>query len=261
MADAVAQFTARLAAFGVRREQVLASYAMAEAIFGVTQNAIDAPQVAHVSRSALERDGRAVRGTPGAAGVIELVSCGKALPTIAIEVRDSTGCRLGEGEVGQIHIAGPHVFSGYRHQPELNASVIDDRGTYATGDLGFLLDGELFVTGRLKDLIIIRGRNYYPQDIEALVGEVAGVVPGRVAAFGIPDAATGTEQLVILMEIAEGEAPGKVALAVRRTIAQSLDCTAGDVRVVPPRALVKSTSGKISRPENRRRYLETSGAG
>jgi len=283
MAEAIGRFVERLAPFGVRRDQVLASYAMAEAIFGVTQNAIGAPVVAHVSRAALEREGRAVRegimlfrtaGVPPAHeksgrdargpedhestpdGMIELVSCGTALPTIAIEVRDPAGRVLGDGEVGQIHIRGPHVFAGYRHQPELNANVIDDRGFFATGDLGFLLDGELYVTGRSKDLIIVRGRNYYPQDVEALVGAVAGVVPGRVAAFGIPDAASGTEQLVILMEIADGEAPGKVALAVRRAIAQSLDTTAGDVRVVPPRTLVKSTSGKISRAENRRRYLE-----
>ena len=312
MAEAIARFVDRLAPFGVRRHQVLASYAMAEAIFGVTQNAIGAPVVARVSRAALEREGRAVRALasdqggwgratgggvssatsgappaedhePCADDVIELVSCGSALPTIAIEVRDAAGRGLDDGTVGQIHIAGPHVFAGYRHQPErdasvvdaslvdapvidapvvdapvADASVIDDRGFFATGDLGFRLDGELYVTGRLKDLIIIRGRNYYPQDIEALVGAVAGVVPGRVAAFGIPDAASGTEQLVILMEIADGEVPGKVALAVRRAIAQSLDTTAGDVRVVPPRPLVKSTSGKVSRAENRRRYLETS---
>jgi acyl-CoA synthetase (AMP-forming)/AMP-acid ligase II len=261
MAEAIAQFTDRLAPFGVGRQQVLASYAMAEAIFGVTQNEISAPRIAHVSRQALERDGRAVRGAPTDDGMIELASCGTALPTISIEVRDAAGRVLGDGEVGQIHIAGPHVFTGYRHLAELNASIIDDRGYYATGDLGFVLDGELFVTGRLKDLIIIRGRNYYPQDVEVLVGEVAGVVPGRVVAFGIPDAATGTEQLIILMEIEEGETPGKIVLAVRRSIAQSLDCTAGDVRVVPPRGLVKSTAGKISRAENRRRYLETAAAG
>ncbi len=261
MANAITQFTERLAPFGVRRQQVLASYAMAEAIFGVTQNAIGVPRVAHVSRLGLERDGHAVRSTPDGEGVIELVSCGTALPTISIEVRDVAGRMLGDGHVGQVHIAGPHVFAGYRALAELNASVIDGRGYYATGDLGFMLDGELFVTGRLKDLIIIRGRNYYPQDVEALVGEVAGVVPGRVVAFGIPDPVTGTEQLIVLMEIEEAQTPGKIVLAVRRSIAQSLDCTAGDVRVVPPRALVKSTSGKISRTENRRRYLETAAAG
>jgi len=261
MAEAIAQFTDRLAPFGVRHQQVLASYAMAEAIFGVSQNAIGMPRFVHVSRQALERDGRAVRAAPGSEGVVELVSCGTALPTVSIEVRDGSGRVLGDGEVGQIHIAGPHVFAGYRHLAELNASVIDGRGYYATGDLGFVLDGELFVTGRLKDLIIIRGRNYYPQDVEVLVGEVSGVVPGRVVAFGIPDAVTGTEQLIILMEIEEGQTPGKIVLAVRRSIAQSLDCTAGDVRIVPPRALVKSTAGKISRAENRRRYLETAAAG
>jgi fatty-acyl-CoA synthase len=234
MAEAIAQFTGRLAPFGIRREQVLASYAMAEAIFCVTQNDIGAPSTS---------DG--------------LVSSGHALPTISIEIRDDAGRPLPDSSVGQIHIAGPHVFKDYRQ----GGATIDERGYFATGDLGFLKGGELFVTGRLKDLIIIRGRNYYPQDIEELVGGVEGVVPGRVVAFGVPDVATGTEQLIVMMEIDETDTAGKVMLAVRRQIAQSLDTTAGDVRVVPPRSLVKSTSGKISRAENRRRYLETVRAG
>ena len=126
-----------------------------EAIFGVTQNPIGSPKVAR-------------RGTPD----VELVSCGTALPTIAIEVRDAAGQLLADGEVGQIHVAGPHVFKGYRQN---DAAVIDGRGFFATGDLGFLLDGELYVTGRLKDLIIVNGENLYPHDIEELVLRQAGV--------------------------------------------------------------------------------------
>ena len=261
MAEAIDQFTGGLASFGVRRDQVLASYAMAEAIFGVTQNEIGAPRVAHVSRLSLERDGKAVLADRDADGVVELISCGRALPTISIEIRGKSGEKRSEGGIGQIHIAGPHVFGGYRRSAGTGADDFDPHGYYATGDLGFVLDGELFVTGRLKDLIIIRGRNYHPQDVEALVGEVDGVVAGRVVAFGIPDAETGTEKLVILLETEEGQSTSKIILAVRRSIAQSLDCTAGDVRVVPPRSLVKSTSGKIARTENRQRYLQTVGTG
>jgi len=118
------------------------------------------------------------------------------------------------------------------------------------------------VTGRSKDLIIIRGRNYYPHDVEALVGEIEGVNPGRVVAFGVPDDASGTEKLILMLELLEGSeaASGQIALAVRRKIAQSLDCTVGDLRIVPPRTLVKSTSGKLARADNRHRYLAMTGA-
>ncbi|WP_422002463.1 AMP-binding protein [Reyranella sp.] len=259
MEEAVAAFVDRLATHGVRAGQVIASYAMAEAIFCVTQNEIGAPRRAAVSRDALDRDGRATPRCADAADAVTLVSCGRALPTVTLEIRDAAGQILPEGRLGQIHIAGSHVFKGYRS--DATAAAIDARGFYATGDLGFTLDGELYVTGRLKDLIIIRGRNYYPQDVEALVGTVDGVIAGRVVAFGVPDSVTGTEKLVILLESRPEEPTGKVVLAVRRQIAQSLDCTAGDVRIVPPRSLVKSTAGKISRAENRRRYLETAGTG
>ena len=106
-------------------------------------------------------------------------------------------------------------------------------------------------------MIIIRGRNYYPHDIEELVGKVEGVNPGRVVAFGVPDEASGTERLVIMVELLEGyeDRRGQIALAVRQQIAQSLDCTVGDLQIVPPRTLVKSTSGKLARSDNRHRYL------
>jgi acyl-CoA synthetase (AMP-forming)/AMP-acid ligase II len=106
-------------------------------------------------------------------------------------------------------------------------------------------------------LIIIRGRNYYPHDIEELVGEVEGINPGRVVAFGVPDETSGTERLVVMLELLEGceDRRGQIALAVRCHVAQSLDCVVGDLQIVPPRTLVKSTSGKLARADNRHRYL------
>jgi fatty-acyl-CoA synthase len=253
-ASAIHQFVTRLAPYGVRREQVIASYAMAENLFAVTQNQVGAPRERWFDRAALEQ-GRAVSVNAGAAGAISLVSNGRPVPTTLVEVRDNSGRVLPDGMIGQIHIAGAHLFRGYRLQ--LTAKLIDNRGFYATGDLGFLSAGEVYVTGRSKDLIIIRGRNYYPHDIEELVAEVEGINPGRVVAFGVADEASGTERLVVMLELLEGyeDQRGQIALAVRHHIAQSLDCTVGDLQIVPPRTLVKSTSGKLARADNRQRYL------
>jgi fatty-acyl-CoA synthase len=255
-ASAIHQFVTRLAPFGVRREQVIASYAMAENLFAVTQNEVGVPHERWFDRAALEQ-GRAVSVKAGVAGAISLVSNGRPLSTTFVEVRDNSGQVLPDDIIGQIHVAGSHLFRGYRRQPKLTAEIIDCRGFYATGDLGFVNGGEVYVTGRSKDLIIIRGRNYYPHDIEELVGKVEGVNPGRVVAFGVPDEASGTERLVIMVELLEGyeDRRGQIALAVRQQIAQSLDCTVGDLQIVPPRTLVKSTSGKLARSDNRHRYL------
>jgi acyl-CoA synthetase (AMP-forming)/AMP-acid ligase II len=261
-ASAIDRFVTRLAPHGVRREQVIASYAMAENLFAVTQNELGQPRTRRFVRSTLEVEGRAVPAKSEASDSVELVSNGPPISTSQVEVRDRDGQLLPDSAVGQIHVAGTHLFPGYRRRSDLTAEVMDARGFYATGDLGFLCDGEVYVTGRSKDLIIIRGRNYYPHDVEALVGEIEGVNPGRVVAFGVPDDASGTEKLILMLELLEGSeaASGQIALAVRRKIAQSLDCTVGDLRIVPPRTLVKSTSGKLARADNRHRYLAMTGA-
>ena len=158
--------------------------------------------------------------------------------------------------IGQICIRGPHLFSGYFRRDDLTAAALKD-GWYNTGDLGFVHAGEIYVTGRKKDLVIIQGRNFYPADIETVAARVPHVTAGRVVAFSLTDEKAGTEKLIVLAEIAaEAEPQAKqVALQIRQTIAQSLDCTPGDVRVVPSRWIVKSSSGKIARNDNRDKYL------
>src|SRR6185503_5649210 len=142
---------------------------------------------------------------------------------------------------------------------ELTAEALTADGWYRTGDLGFVHQGEVFVTGRKKDLLIIKGRNYYPSDIEDVVSKVEGIAPGRVVAFGLPDEESGTEKLVILAETREGatEHEKKLLLKIRSAVSLEMDCTPGDVRIVPARWLVKSTSGKLARGDNRDKYLST----
>lgn len=258
MAGSIDRFVSRLARHGVRRGQVIASYAMAESVFAVTHNAIGSPVVRSFAKPALQSEGKAVPARATDRETVDLISSGRVLAPMRVEVRGPRGDVLGDGRIGEIFVAGPFRFDGYRGRPDLNQRAIDAGGCFATGDLGFICDGELFVTGRSKDLIIIRGRNYYPQDIEAAAGAVEGVKAGRVAAFSVPDPGAGTEKLVVMLELEDGRDADTtgIIVAVRRAVAQGLDCVIGDLRIVPPRALVKSTPGKVARADNRRRYLE-----
>jgi fatty-acyl-CoA synthase len=234
-------FLRQFAAAGVSARQLTASYAMAENVFAVTQSRelkmIDA------DRRILIDEQRVVAGDS-----LRLVSNGAPLPTTEVRVLGPDGA-LPDGHVGELALRGAHLFSGY-----FGRDPRDD-GWFLTGDLGFVKDGEVYVTGRKKDLIVIQGRNFHPSDFEEVASQVPGVTAGRVVAFGVADEKSGTERLVILVEIEEQASAGAVALAIRREVAQELDCTPSDVRVVPARWLVKSTSGKLARDDNRRKYL------
>jgi fatty-acyl-CoA synthase len=239
-------FDAMLAAYrdrGLGPDQLQTCYAMAETVFAATQSRLDEP---------VRRLARTVEGAERT-----LLSCGPALEGMAIEVRGPDGTALVQGEVGEIHLSGDSLFDGYFRQPDLTAERVKD-GWYGSRDLGFIDDGELFVCGRLEDLIIVAGRNLYAHDIEAALASVEGLKPGRAAAFGVANEATGTEDLVVLAETAGPEDEARVsslAEAVRLQLSQTLLVTPREVVVLTPDTLIKTTSGKTSRDENRRRYL------
>ena len=157
--------------------------------------------------------------------------------------------------MGELAIRSPALFEGYRNDPHSTARVLE-AGRYRSGDLGFVRDGEVFVVGRKKDLIIVAGNNVYPEDVEDAVGRVGGILPGRVVAFGADDARSGTELLCV---IAETEVPAdgakKLGLAVKQA-GMAIDVTISRVFLVPPRWLIKSSSGKPARAANRARALE-----
>jgi len=257
MATSIDRFCAALGPHGVRAEAITVSYAMAENVFAVTQSRPGAAVRLTADRARMEVEG--IIAPPGAGAVVELVSNGPVLPTTQLAVRGPDGETLGEGRVGEFCLRGAHRFAGYNGRPDLTAQVVDDAGWYATGDLGFVQDGEVYVTGRKKDLIILRGRNYRAQDIEAAIGEVAGVKAGRVVAFSRPDEAAGTEKLIVVAELEPPAQAGPLALEIRKCVAQTFDTTVGDVLIAPDRWIVKSTSGKLARADNLAKYLQNRG--
>jgi acyl-CoA synthetase (AMP-forming)/AMP-acid ligase II len=254
-----ALFAERFGAVGLTADKLGGCYAMAETTFAVTQTPIGrGAQVRLFDRAALA--GGRVESTADPARGRPCVSSGRPIEGCEIRIVDAGRVDLPGDGVGEILVRSASLFDGYRHDPERTAASMVD-GWYATGDLGFMADEELYVVGRLKDLIIVAGRNLAPEDIEAAAGEVPGVLPGRVVAFGVSDAESGTEQVWIVAEteVEEPELKARLRADVIRAV-MGIDVTVGRCVLVPSRWLVKSSSGKLSRSQNRARAIEREGA-
>jgi fatty-acyl-CoA synthase len=183
----------------------------------------------------------------------ELVSCGKAFPGHEIQIRDpETGATLGEGQVGEIVTRGPSICPGYFNEPEMTAQTYRN-GWLHSGDLGYLKKGEVFICGRIKDIIIIRGRNFYPQDIEWIVSELPGIRRGNVVAFGVD--VNGEEHLVVVAEGTMSEAE-KLSAEIASAVAGQMALTVHKVEIVPQGTLPRTSSGKPQRRKTRQLFLE-----
>ena len=147
------------------------------------------------------------------------------------------------------------MLSEYYKRPDITAQAMCD-GWYLTGDYGYVAEGELYVSGRKKDLIIVGGNNIYPQDLEFIADNVEGVHPGRTVAFGVENEALGTEEVVVIVEADHGQKSESVAERVRLAIAKQSDCVARTVYVVQPTWLIKTSSGKISRTRCKEKFLQ-----
>jgi fatty-acyl-CoA synthase len=256
--DSHQMFYRRLAPYGLRREALTTCYAMAENVFAVTQGGFDVPVVIdRVDRLTLAEHRRAEPAT-GDAPPVEMVSAGVPIAGTQVRVVDGDGRDVPERQVGEIALLSDCMLTGYYHRPDATAAAFLDEW-YLTGDLGYLADGHLYITGRKKDLIIVGGKNIYPQDLEALVNQVEGVHPGRVVAFGIPNEQTGTEDVAILAETRTDDQDERRATArrIRQAIAQGSDVVARYVEVLDWMWLIKTSSGKIARTANRDKYLKT----
>jgi fatty-acyl-CoA synthase len=245
---------------------------MAEATLAITFTELkDGLRTDTVDAKALAK-GQAVTSRPSDTAS-EVVDCGRAFPGHELAIVDAAGRRLDDRYVGQIVARGPSVAKGYFRDPELTAQTYKaiegdapgDAPWLHTGDLGYTVGGRLFVCGRVKDVIIVRGRNYYPSDIEWAVTEASSIRRGNVVAFGIfvdaagrtSDRAAGDEQLVVCCEghSAEVESIREVATAV---IASRFGLTVHEVVVAPFASLPRTSSGKPKRRETRQRYLDGS---
>lgn len=239
------RFVERFARWGLRPEALTPVYGLAEASLAVTFSTLDEPfRTTRFDRAALS-DGRA---EPAADGV-ELVSVGTPLPGLEIEVPS--------GKIGPVRVRGASLMQGYLHQPERTAAVLQD-GWLDTGDLGFLHEGELYLTGRAKDVLILRGRNHAPHEIEQAVDAVDGVRTGCAAAVTWRPEDAEEERLLVFVEV-KAELPAPVrALLADRCSGEILAATGLDpalVVLLTPGTLPRTSSGKIRRAEALKRWL------
>lgn len=249
------KFAARFGSLGLNRAALTACYAMAETTFAVTQTAPgQEARSIPASRPALS-SGRYAPPAQGEASM-RCVSSGRPIDGCELRIVDEQGAEVGNGVVGEIVIRSQSMFDGYRHNPETTAQVLKD-GWYWSGDYGFRLGGEYFIIGRKKDIIIVAGKNLYPEDIEDVISSVPGVLPGRVIAFGAEDEAAGTEQICIVAETTAAAPQERKALRLAiLEMGMKNDYTIARTYLVPPRWLIKSSSGKPSRSANRQRALD-----
>lgn len=261
-ADDAEAFERTFADWGARPGAVAGCYAMAETVFAVSQaepgrrSVLRAPTALRL-RDPVPLDATAPAPANLAAGVKRLASSGRPVPGVEIAMRVG-GEPAPEGVYGEVAIRAPFLFDGYRGLGRAESGLGPD-GFFMTGDLGVVLDGELFVFGRTKETIIVNGKNLHAGDVEYVAGRTPGVKPGWVAAFGVENARTGSEDLVILAErdAAAPDADAAIRAAIAARVLGAFLVSPADVRILAERALVKSTSGKISRDANRDRYLST----
>lgn len=249
-------FAQRFAAVGFSDTAYVASYGMAEATLALSMAPLGKGlQVEMLDVERLERDDLAVAIGPDAPRARAFARCGPALPHHQLEIRDADGASLPERRVGRIFARGPSLMGGYFEQPEETARVLDAAGWLDTGDLGFLVEGEIVITGRAKDLIILNGRNIWPQDLEwTAEREIAGLRSGDVAAFSVPGEAE--ETVVILVQARGGDAASRAALV--ESVAGVLRARHGvetKVKLVGAHALPQTSSGKLSRSKAKSAYL------
>ena len=255
-ADSHALFLERFALNGVRAEQLSVSYAMAENTFAVSQTPTGVP-LRHdlIDRVVLMEQGEARPVAPEHPNLLIQVTCGAPIVGTQVKVVDEQGHPLPERRVGEILVKSDCMLTGYYRRDDLKP--FDVQGWYDTGDKGYLAEGEVFVIGRTKDLIINAGKNVYPQDLEAIVNGVEGVHAGRAVVFGVPDEREGTELIAVVAEVDESDpdAQRRIGQAIRQAIAQASDVTVNYVKLVQAGWLIKTSSGKISRSKNRDKWL------
>ncbi|MDH5507124.1 MAG: AMP-binding protein [Anaerolineae bacterium] len=249
----------KLGEYGLQTENLAACYAMAENTFAVTQTTLGtAPRIDWIDVAAFQEERRAMPSDQKENGAVAMVSCGKAIEGTEVAIAGQNGERLPERSIGEIIIRSNCMLSSYYGRPEITAEAIRE-GWYFTGDMGYLADGELFVSGRKKDLIIVGGKNIYPQDLEAIANHIPGVYPGRAVAFGLYDQRIGSESIVMVCELqneAKEEERQQIERQLREQIVLQTEITLADVRLVEKRWLIKTSSGKIARGDNRAKYIK-----
>jgi fatty-acyl-CoA synthase len=256
--DTLDRFVARFGRCGFRRETFMPVYGLAENAVALCFPPVGrGPLVDTVERRAFERDGRALPAKPDSLAPRRFVSVGSALPLHAVRIVDDADREVGDRVVGRIVFRGPSAMVGYFGRPGATEAVTLPGGWRDSGDLGYRADGELFVTGRSKDIIVKGGRNLVPDEIEEAAGKAEGVRRGRVAAFGLPNEDLGTEALVVVAETRENDAAARdrMTASIIERVSEAIGAPPDSVLLVPPHAVPKTPSGKIRRSATRELFV------
>ncbi len=253
-------FYNRFKTHGLRETALQCSYAMAENVFGVSQTDLDStPMTDDLDREAylMERVARPpLEGRP----ILRMLSSGTVLANTRICILDEKGRSLPDRVIGEIALHSNCMLTGYYNRPDATEQAF--RGEwFLTGDYGYTLGGEIFVAGRKKDMIIVGGKNVYPQDLETLAYEVPGIHAGRAVAFGTYDEEAGTEQVVVVAEVDTDDLDErqKIADALRAHIAQNSAVVVRYAHIVGAKWILKTSSGKTARSANRDKFLKEAG--
>ncbi len=250
-------FLNRYKGYGFKENALAASYAMAENVFGVTQGGIDSPLAEdHIDRDIFQIQKKALPVKNGEAEMV-MVSTGKPIRNVSVQVVDEKGNCLNDRQIGEVLIKSNCLFNGYYNRPDITQKAFME-GWFKTGDYGYIADGEVYITGRKKDLIIVGGKNIYPQDLESIAMEIQGVHPGRVVAFGVFNETTGTEDVVIVAEANRENTEEKESIeaAIKEKVTRNSAVALRHVLVVDEKWLIKTSSGKIARLANKEKYIK-----
>ena len=264
--ETLERFAERFASYGFRREAQLPVYGLAEAALAVTVPPLNrGPLVDRVERETFTSQGRAMPAAREDQTAIAFVSSGKALPRHEVCIVDENGNEVPDRAEGFLWFRGPSATSGYYRNPKATEALLPrgpatHPGEFAwvdSGDRAYRADGEIYVTGRVKDIIIKGGRNLYPHEVEELAARVDGIRKGCIVAFGLTDEATGTEKLVVVAETRERDAARRASLAsaVTDLVSRGLGLPPDRVELIPPGSIPKTSSGKLRREETRQLYL------
>ena len=264
--ETLERFAERFAKHGFRRESQLPVYGLAEASLAVTVPPLNrGPRIDCVERETFTAQGRAVPAALEDETAISFVSSGKPVPRHEVRIVDESGAEVPDRTEGFLWFRGPSATSGYYRNAKATEALFPQGETASdggfpwvnSGDRAYRADGEIFVTGRVKDIIIKGGRNLYPHEAEELAAQAEGIRKGCIVAFGLNDEASGTEKLVVVAETREGDAGKRAAIVARVTelVAQGLGIPPDRVELIPPGNIPKTSSGKLRREETKQLYL------
>jgi len=250
-------FYKRFKDFGLNLEALQTSYAMAENVFSVTQSPLgNVPVVDEIDREAFMSE-RVAKSPVDGHPTIKMMSSGRPLENAKVRIVDEQSVDVPERVIGEIILKSDCMLTGYYNRGDLTEKAFVD-GWYRTGDYGYIVNEDVFVTGRKKDMIIVGGRNIYPQDLEMLTYEVPGVHPGRSVAFGMFDDVQGTEDVVVIAEVDSNDVSEQqqIADAIRLHVTKNSAIALRYVNVVGPKWIIKTSSGKTARAANKAKFMD-----